>query len=42
VLAGLRATGETVVDRLYHLDRGYENLVGKLRDTGASVERFRE
>jgi len=42
VLAGLRATGETVVDRLYHLDRGYENLVGKLRDAGASVERFRE
>ena len=42
VLAGLLASGETVVDRLYHLDRGYENLVGKLRDVGADVERFRE
>lgn len=42
VLAGLIATGETVVDRLYHLDRGYENLVEKLSRAGAAVERFRE
>jgi UDP-N-acetylglucosamine 1-carboxyvinyltransferase len=42
VLAGLMASGETVVDRLYHLDRGYENLVDKLSNAGATVERFRE
>ena len=30
ILAGLVADGETTVDRIYHLDRGYENLVGKL------------
>ena len=42
VLAGLVAEGETVVDRLYHLDRGYENLVEKLSAVGAAVERFRE
>ncbi|MGD8330937.1 MAG: UDP-N-acetylglucosamine 1-carboxyvinyltransferase [Acidobacteriota bacterium] len=42
VLAGLTAQGETIIDRLYHLDRGYENLVEKLRGAGAEVERFRE
>ena len=42
VLAALIADGETVVDRLYHLDRGYENLVEKLVTVGASVERFRD
>jgi len=42
VLAGLVAEGETVIDRLYHLDRGYENLQQKLAAVGASVERFRE
>jgi UDP-N-acetylglucosamine 1-carboxyvinyltransferase len=36
------AEGETVIDRLYHLDRGYENLEQKLADVGAKVERFRE
>ena len=39
ILAGLVAEGETVVDRIYHLDRGYENLVGKLAACGAKVER---
>lgn len=39
ILAGLVAEGETVVDRIYHLDRGYENLVGKLEACGAKVER---
>jgi len=39
VLAGLVARGETVVDRVYHLDRGYENLEGKLRKVGALIER---
>jgi len=42
VLAGLAADGETVIDRLYHLDRGYESLVKKLCGAGAEVERFRE
>ena len=42
VLAGLLAEGETIIDRLYHLDRGYGNLVSKLADAGADVERFRE
>jgi len=39
VLAGLAANGETTVSRIYHLDRGYERLVGKLRDCGAVIER---
>ena len=39
VLAGLVAKGETTVNRIYHLDRGYERLVGKLRDCGAVIER---
>lgn len=42
VLAGLVAEGETIIDRLYHLDRGYESLVEKLGGAGAEVERFRE
>ncbi len=42
VLAGLAAEGETIIDRLYHLDRGYESLVEKLSGAGAEVERFRE
>ncbi|MEL0022329.1 MAG: hypothetical protein VW709_20890, partial [Rickettsiales bacterium] len=40
VLAGLEAKGETTVSRIYHLDRGYERLVGKLRDCGAVIERI--
>lgn len=39
VLAGIVAEGETHVQRIYHLDRGYENLEGKLRDVGVSVWR---
>jgi UDP-N-acetylglucosamine 1-carboxyvinyltransferase len=39
VLAGLVAKGETTISRIYHLDRGYERLVGKLRDCGAVIER---
>ncbi|MFQ5984579.1 MAG: UDP-N-acetylglucosamine 1-carboxyvinyltransferase [Alphaproteobacteria bacterium] len=39
VLAGLAAQGETVVDRIYHLDRGYERLVDKLAVCGAEIER---
>ena len=40
VLAGLVANGETVVDRIYHLDRGYEAMETKLNALGASIERF--
>jgi UDP-N-acetylglucosamine 1-carboxyvinyltransferase len=39
ILAGLAATGDTVVSRVYHLDRGYEHVVGKLRGIGAQIER---
>ncbi len=39
VLAGLVAEGETVVDRIYHLDRGYESMETKLGRLGARVER---
>lgn len=40
VIAGLIAEGETIVNRLYHIDRGYENIDEKLRSCGANVERF--
>ena len=40
VLAGLAAEGETVVNRVYHLDRGYERLVEKLSRCGATIERI--
>jgi len=39
VIAGLVAGGQTVVDRIYHLDRGYDGMEGKLRALGADVER---
>ncbi|MFQ5670351.1 MAG: UDP-N-acetylglucosamine 1-carboxyvinyltransferase [Acidobacteriota bacterium] len=42
VLAGLIASGETLVRRVYHLDRGYENLETKLRSLGAEISRIRE
>lgn len=42
VLAGLVAEGETVVRRIYHLDRGYEDIGVKLGNVGAKVERFAE
>ena len=41
VLAGLAAEGETVVNRVYHLDRGYERLEEKLSGCGARIERVR-
>jgi UDP-N-acetylglucosamine 1-carboxyvinyltransferase len=40
ILAGLAAQGETKVSRVYHLDRGYENLVGKLSNAGANIVRI--
>ena len=39
VLAGLAAEGDTVVDRIYHVDRGYERIEEKLRQLGASITR---
>ena len=40
VIAGLVAEGETLVDRIYHLDRGYEQMEAKLRSVGADIERI--
>ncbi|MED5622241.1 UDP-N-acetylglucosamine 1-carboxyvinyltransferase [Ideonella sp. BN130291] len=42
VIAGLVAKGETVVDRIYHLDRGYDQMEAKLRGIGADIERVKE
>ena len=42
ILAGLAAEGETVVSRVYHLDRGYEHVVRKLEGVGAKIERVKE
>jgi UDP-N-acetylglucosamine 1-carboxyvinyltransferase len=41
VIAGLVAEGDTVVDRIYHLDRGYDQMEAKLRAIGADIERVR-
>jgi UDP-N-acetylglucosamine 1-carboxyvinyltransferase len=41
VLAGLAAEGETVISRVYHLDRGYERMVEKLTGVGAKIDRVR-
>ncbi len=40
VLAGCIANGETIVDRIYHIDRGYEHIEEKLQKLGARIERF--
>lgn len=40
ILAGLAATGDTTISRVYHLDRGYEHVVGKLSAVGAKIERI--
>ncbi|MBX9976929.1 MAG: UDP-N-acetylglucosamine 1-carboxyvinyltransferase [Alphaproteobacteria bacterium] len=40
VMAGLAAEGETIIDRIYHLDRGYESVENKLRQCGAHIERI--
>lgn len=42
ILAGLVAEGETIVNRVYHLDRGYEKLEEKLKGVGANIERIKE
>jgi UDP-N-acetylglucosamine 1-carboxyvinyltransferase len=41
ILAGLAAEGETLVNRVYHLDRGYEHVVSKLSGVGAKIERIK-
>ena len=41
VIAGLVADGETTVDRIYHLDRGYDRMENKLRALGADIERVK-
>ena len=41
VIAGLVAQGETMVDRIYHLDRGYDKMEAKLRAIGADIERVK-
>jgi len=42
VIAGLAAKGTTQVNRIYHLDRGYENIDGKMRQLGARIQRVEE
>jgi UDP-N-acetylglucosamine 1-carboxyvinyltransferase len=42
VIAGLVAEGETLVDRIYHLDRGYDRMEAKLRGIGADIERIKQ
>jgi UDP-N-acetylglucosamine 1-carboxyvinyltransferase len=41
VLAALAAEGETIIDRVYHIDRGYETIVRKFRSLGAQIERIK-
>jgi UDP-N-acetylglucosamine 1-carboxyvinyltransferase len=40
ILAGMVAEGETIVDRIYHIDRGYECIEEKLTKLGASIKRL--
>ncbi len=42
VIAALAADGESTVDRIYHLDRGYEKMEEKLRALGADIKRVKE
>ncbi len=39
VMAGLKAEGETIIDKIHHIERGYENLDQYLREIGADIER---
>ncbi|MGL5656380.1 MAG: UDP-N-acetylglucosamine 1-carboxyvinyltransferase [Fusobacteriaceae bacterium] len=41
ILAGLKSDGVTIVNRIYHVDRGYESLVEKLQNIGANIERIK-
>ena len=42
VLAGLAAEGETIIDRVYHIDRGYETIVKKIRGVGGDITRVKD
>ena len=42
IIAGLMASGKTIINRVYHLDRGYENLEEKLRNCEVRIRRFTE
>ena len=42
VIAGLAARGTTLVNRVYHIDRGYEEIDSKLRGLGARIKRLQE
>jgi len=42
IIAGLAAEGETEVSRVYHIDRGYENIEGKFNSVGANIKRVKE
>jgi UDP-N-acetylglucosamine 1-carboxyvinyltransferase len=42
VIAALKAKGESIISRIYHLDRGYENIEKKLINCGANIQRFQE
>jgi UDP-N-acetylglucosamine 1-carboxyvinyltransferase len=41
IIAGLAAEGETIVNRVYHLDRGFERIEEKLKGCGADIERLK-
>jgi UDP-N-acetylglucosamine 1-carboxyvinyltransferase len=41
VIAGLAARGETLIDRIYHLDRGYDQMEVKLSAVGANIQRIK-
>ena len=41
VLAGLAAEGTTNIDRIYHIDRGYQSIVEKLKFCGANIDRIK-
>jgi UDP-N-acetylglucosamine 1-carboxyvinyltransferase len=41
VIAGLAAEGQTLIDRIYHLDRGYDRMEVKLSGVGADIQRIR-
>jgi len=42
VIAGLAASGTTEISRIYHLERGYENMVEKLQGLGARIRKVKE
>ena len=42
IIAGLMAEGKTIINRVYHLDRGYENIEKKLRYCGAKIIRVKK